>query len=531
MESGHVRQRSLDRSSSLSTVYSGYTPSSPPRSGGGSYNPAPLPPQYDAPPREASFGPNRSHGSRDEGGPRHDPYGYPERPHRLQRDPPRRQAASSIDRVDPRTAEEKPSRTLFVRNIDNNNRRDQVREFFAQYGELRTFFDLIQTRGICFVTFYDLRAAEWVKSECHAMEYPRPGDRKLDVHYSLPKDQDTSKRCDREQNQGTLFILLKQAPNDLSDDDFREAAARFGEIKSLRRYRDTKNARFLEFFDSRACVAAHDALLNQPWYGSNGTTGTWDVKFAWDAHSLQGKKGEAGPGGEGADGRNRGAPGRLPASGANAWSPGPEQGNAGQPAQGSDSGWGSRSSSQNYGRSDSGYARRDSHGSYPPNGSSRSPPDRRRIARPGPYGSNPYAAFPPGQTVVAAPSADPRSAAAAGGAGGDDRLEQAQKVQQLLASLSAGGGAASTAAASTAAAAPRPPPWEEKSAPPPAAAPTGLPSNLAGLLAKAGAGVGAASAPAKDPPPAPATTGQKSANEAQDSIQKMLAMLGQGGAK
>lgn len=102
--------------------------------------------------------------------------------------------------------------------------------------------------------------------------------RRLDVHYSLPRESDMTKRCDREKDQGTLFILLKKAQGELNDEEVRATFAQFGEIKSLRRYKDQGNCRFLEYYDCRACKAAHDGMIGVTWNG-----GSWDMKFAWDA--------------------------------------------------------------------------------------------------------------------------------------------------------------------------------------------------------------------------------------------------------
>lgn len=102
--------------------------------------------------------------------------------------------------------------------------------------------------------------------------------RRLDVHYSLPRESDMTKRCDRDKDQGTLFILLKKAQGELNDDEVRATFAQFGEIKSLRRYKDQGNCRFLEYYDCRACKAAHDGMIGVTWNG-----GSWDMKFAWDA--------------------------------------------------------------------------------------------------------------------------------------------------------------------------------------------------------------------------------------------------------
>ena len=59
---------------------------------------------------------------------------------------------------------ERPSRRLFVRNIQFEVTETDVRNLFEVHGPVKNFCDLISSRGICFLTFYDLRAAEKAKN-------------------------------------------------------------------------------------------------------------------------------------------------------------------------------------------------------------------------------------------------------------------------------------------------------------------------------------------------------------------------------
>jgi hypothetical protein len=134
---------------------------------------------------------------------------------------------------------------------------------------------LTSKRGLLFISYFDMRCAEYAKA---AMQEFEVNGRRLDVHYSLPRESDMTKRCDRDKDQGTLFILLKKAQGELDDGEVRATFSQFGEIKSLRRYKDQGNCRFLEYYDCRACKKAHDEMIGATWNG-----GTWDMKFAWDA--------------------------------------------------------------------------------------------------------------------------------------------------------------------------------------------------------------------------------------------------------
>ncbi len=50
-------------------------------------------------------------------------------------------------------AKEKSSRTLFVRNVAYESNTADVRAVFEKFGEIRRFFDLIQKRGLVFVSY------------------------------------------------------------------------------------------------------------------------------------------------------------------------------------------------------------------------------------------------------------------------------------------------------------------------------------------------------------------------------------------
>jgi len=72
--------------------------------------------------------------------------------------------------IEERIQRERPCRTLFIRNIKYETNSDDVRHQFEEHGEIKTFFDLISTRGMVFVTYYDLRAAERARERLQGSE-------------------------------------------------------------------------------------------------------------------------------------------------------------------------------------------------------------------------------------------------------------------------------------------------------------------------------------------------------------------------
>ncbi|KAL7748110.1 hypothetical protein RI367_006466 [Sorochytrium milnesiophthora] len=179
-----------------------------------------------------------------------------------------------------RSARERPSRTLFVRNIVFEAQESDIKAVFEQYGQVREFFSMIAGRGIAFVSFYDIRDAERAKEGIH--NQPMQG-RLLDVHYSLPRDTITpSTRCDRTKHQGTLFLTLKDrhTADRITDEALERKFAEFGDLIAVRPLRDSNMQRFIEYYDSRACARAYDAMHRARFEGCE-----LDLQFAWDKNT------------------------------------------------------------------------------------------------------------------------------------------------------------------------------------------------------------------------------------------------------
>lgn len=75
---------------------------------------------------------------------------------------------------------------------------------------------------------FDLRAAIDVKDRLQGAEV---AGRPADVHYSLPRESDLSRPCNRDKGQGTLLIVLQGAQRAPDLDELRRAFAPYGDIK------------------------------------------------------------------------------------------------------------------------------------------------------------------------------------------------------------------------------------------------------------------------------------------------------------
>ena len=356
---------------------------------------------------------------------------------------------------------------------------------------------MVNKRGIAFVTYYDLRSA---RDAMLAMKGALFGGRPINIHYSLPREEDKAQRCDRDKNQGTLFTVLKGANQELTDDAVRQVFSEYGDVKKVRDYPGQKNSRFVEYFDSRACQLAHDQLNGQSYLD-----GQWDLKFAWDVVTDEDLEWAQQPQQGGGAGLQAGPP--QPQAGWGRPGPAPASDRAPLPAD---------------------YPKFDNAG--PPSGGNLGY-GRAPIPSTGPPVDNGWGRRTgSGSGLVSTPAtASVTASGQAPEAGGDaNRLEQAQKVQQLLASLGAASKPPTTAS-------PTPPGPSASSplarSPPPAQAPSsaaapGLPPNIAALLQSA-AGAPKPMQPPKPQSPPTSNTSASGHDNGQQSVHQLLNMLNQ----
>ncbi|XP_057970285.1 protein MEI2-like 4 isoform X2 [Malania oleifera] len=146
---------------------------------------------------------------------------------------------------------EHPSRTLFVRNINSSIDDSVLRNLFQKYGEIRTLYTVCKHRGFVMISYYDIRSA---RDAMKALQNKPLGRRKLDIHYSIPKDNPSEKDI----NQGTLVVF--NLDSSVTNDDIRELFSVHGEIKEIRETPYQHHQKFIEFYDVRDAEAAFHAL-------------------------------------------------------------------------------------------------------------------------------------------------------------------------------------------------------------------------------------------------------------------------------
>lgn len=146
---------------------------------------------------------------------------------------------------------EHPSRTLFVRNINSNVEDEELSTLFEQYGPIRNMYTQCKHRGFVMISYYDIRHAK------NAMRYSQGKvlrRRKLDIHYSIPKDNPSEK----DQNQGTL-VVFNLDPATMNE-ELKGIFGSFGEIKEIRETPNKKHHKFIEFYDIRDAERAMKSL-------------------------------------------------------------------------------------------------------------------------------------------------------------------------------------------------------------------------------------------------------------------------------
>ncbi|KAL8227446.1 hypothetical protein R6Q57_015030, partial [Mikania cordata] len=142
---------------------------------------------------------------------------------------------------------EHPSRTLFVRNINSNVEDSELRILFEQYGEIHTLYTASKHRGFVMISYYDIRAA---RRAMQALQNKPLRHRKLDIHYSIPKDNNSDKDID----QGTVVIC--NLDSTITNDKLRHVFGTYGEVKEIRETPQGNRHKSIEFFDIRAAETA-----------------------------------------------------------------------------------------------------------------------------------------------------------------------------------------------------------------------------------------------------------------------------------
>ncbi|CAK7350283.1 unnamed protein product [Dovyalis caffra] len=176
---------------------------------------------------------------------------------------------------------EHPSRTLFVRNINSNVEDVELKTLFEAFPLVALILEIVwplvglpnlsennvvlnaavlnpmqtcsmhEAGGFVMISYYDIRAA---RTAMRALQNKPLRRRKLDIHFSIPKDNPS----DKDINQGTL-VVFNLDPS-VSNEDLRQIFGAYGEVKEIRETPHKRHHKFIEFYDVRAAEAALKSL-------------------------------------------------------------------------------------------------------------------------------------------------------------------------------------------------------------------------------------------------------------------------------
>ncbi|KAG6477108.1 hypothetical protein ZIOFF_066360 [Zingiber officinale] len=120
-----------------------------------------------------------------------------------------------------------------------------------QYGDIRSLYTSCKHKGFVMIYYYDMRSARNAMRALQNMPLRR---RKLDIHFSIPKDNPS----DKDVNQGTL-VIFNLDPS-VSNDDLKHIFGAYGEVKEIRETPHRLHHKFIEFYDVRAAESALRSL-------------------------------------------------------------------------------------------------------------------------------------------------------------------------------------------------------------------------------------------------------------------------------
>mmetsp|Transcript_35597 Transcript_35597/g.100749 ORF Transcript_35597/g.100749 Transcript_35597/m.100749 type:complete len:1014 (-) Transcript_35597:492-3533(-) len=167
-------------------------------------------------------------------------------------------ASSAMQSMGEHPFGEHPSRTLFVRNINWSVEESEIRSIFEPYGEIRAVYTACKHRGFVMVSYYDLRSA---KAAMRALQGRVVRRRRLDIHFSIPKDNPN----DKDVNQGTLVVF--NLDSSVTNEELYRIFSQCGELKEIRETPKKKNHKFIEYYDIRAAANAMQLLNHAEVYG------------------------------------------------------------------------------------------------------------------------------------------------------------------------------------------------------------------------------------------------------------------------
>jgi len=99
--------------------------------------------------------------------------------------------------------------------------------------------------------------------------------RPIDVHYSLPKDEEDQTVDDK--NNGTLFVSVRNSSNHIKNSDMFSYFSQWGQVREVRDCRNSPTQKFVEYYDLRESEKAFNNANGKDFYKQ----GILDIKYAF----------------------------------------------------------------------------------------------------------------------------------------------------------------------------------------------------------------------------------------------------------
>jgi len=99
--------------------------------------------------------------------------------------------------------------------------------------------------------------------------------RPIDVHFSLPKDEEDQTQDDK--NNGTLFVSVRNSSSHIKNTDMFSFFSQWGQVREVRDCRNSPTQKFVEYYDLRDAEKALASANGNDFYDQ----GVLDIKYAF----------------------------------------------------------------------------------------------------------------------------------------------------------------------------------------------------------------------------------------------------------
>ncbi|PWA03259.1 hypothetical protein BB558_000551 [Smittium angustum] len=144
-----------------------------------------------------------------------------------------------------------------------------------EFGDVRSDFNLLGSRGICFFNYEDIRSA---RSAWENMQDYKIDGYNVDVRYSLPKANAHELGPSAFRFQGTILAVLEAYRGETISHKDESVFRQYGDVRGIYTFEGRQNTRVVEYFNLRAAEAAYNGLHE---FNLNGK-GNLHVIYLWD---------------------------------------------------------------------------------------------------------------------------------------------------------------------------------------------------------------------------------------------------------